>query len=74
MITTAILHAAHADRAAPPPAGRFGRASTPRRIRGPLPLHDAVRAGEYAVDAHAVAAALLDRLVAGGAIGGGARS
>jgi hypothetical protein len=67
MVTTVIRDPAPADG-----AGRFRRTPTPaarpRAARAERPrrsLADAVRAGEYAVDADAVAAALLDRLRTG---------
>jgi anti-sigma28 factor (negative regulator of flagellin synthesis) len=62
MVTTLVRNSDSALRPGSPAAGtrRFNAAGTPPRLRA------AVRAGDYVVDADAVAAALFDRLQAGG--------
>jgi anti-sigma28 factor (negative regulator of flagellin synthesis) len=62
MVTTLVRNTESALRPGSPAAGtrRFNATGTSPRLRA------AVRTGDYAVDADAVAAALLDRLTAGG--------
>jgi hypothetical protein len=62
MVTTLVRNSESALRPGSPAAGtrRFNATGTPPRVRA------ALRSGHYVVDADAVAAALLDRLEAGG--------